>query len=294
MGNIKTTTKGALAANTSTTRFYNYMAGTNRLLDIRIGSTTGTVESSVTHDFEGRLKAQPVLCSFRHLLGGGQQAVSRFAENKDMPPTTSALPLPCPSIAESMAANARECLNLAVVGCHAREARKAEGFTQRQLAKEACISPATLRRVEQGDPGVPQEARHRVLTLLPALAHGASGSLAHGHHIQDIQSLLLHRAAVRLILAHPPLVHKALQTIHNWLSNNPDSRTAPLWRQWQTFLEARASESGGRGVSRAWDQVSAVKWQQMRQASPLPTVLPPEVRAAVLEVVRDWKHKLEH
>ena len=208
-----------------------------------------------------------------------------------MPPTTSALPLPCPSIAESVAANARECLNLAVVGCHVREARKAEGFTQRQLAKEACISPATLRRVEQGEPGITQDTRHRVLTLLPALAHGVSGSLAHGHHIQDIQSLLLHRAAVRLILVNPLLVHKALQTIHNWLSNSPASRTAPLWLQWQTFLEARTSESGGMGSRRAWDQVFAVKWQQMRQASPLPGLLPQEVRAAVLEVVRDWKRR---
>lgn len=209
-----------------------------------------------------------------------------------MPLTTAASSLPCPSLSESEAANARECLNLAFVGCHVREARKAEGFTQRQLAKKACVSTATLRRIEQGDPGVPNEARHRVLTLLPALTHGASGSVVRGHHVQDIQSLLLHRASVRLILAHPPLVHKALQTTHNWLSNNPDSRTAPLWLQWQTFLEARASESGGRGARRAWDQVFAIRWQQMRQASPLPTVLPPEVRVAVLEVVRDWKHKL--
>jgi RHS repeat-associated protein len=58
VGNRKSYTKGALAANTTTTRFYNYTAGTNRLLDIRIGSTTGTVDSSFTHDFEGRLTAQ--------------------------------------------------------------------------------------------------------------------------------------------------------------------------------------------------------------------------------------------
>ncbi len=58
VGNRKSYTKGALAANSTTTRFYNYTAGTNRLLDIRIGSTTGTVESSFTHDLEGRLTAQ--------------------------------------------------------------------------------------------------------------------------------------------------------------------------------------------------------------------------------------------
>ena len=132
-----------------------------------------------------------------------------------------------------------------------------------------------------------------MLTQLPAwAAHGASVSLLREHRVQDIQSLLLHRVAVRLILAHPPLAHKALQTVHNWLSNNPHSRTAPLWLRWQAFLEERARESDGRGSRGAWDQVFAVKWQQLRQASPLPTVLPPEVRAAVLEVMRDWKRGL--
>jgi len=58
VGNIKITTKGALAANTTTSRYYNYTAGTNRLLDIRIGSTSGTVDSSFNLDFEGRLTSQ--------------------------------------------------------------------------------------------------------------------------------------------------------------------------------------------------------------------------------------------
>jgi len=56
-GNRKTYTKGSLTQN-SNTRHYNYVTGTNRLLDIRIGSTTGTMESSFTHDFEGRLTGQ--------------------------------------------------------------------------------------------------------------------------------------------------------------------------------------------------------------------------------------------
>ncbi|MHB1215307.1 MAG: hypothetical protein ACYCY9_10000 [Thiobacillus sp.] len=57
VGNRKTATKGSLTANANT-RYYNYTTGTNRLLDIRIGSTGGTIESSFTHDFEGRLTAQ--------------------------------------------------------------------------------------------------------------------------------------------------------------------------------------------------------------------------------------------
>ena len=57
VGNRKTATKGSLIANTNT-RYYNYVAGTNRLLDIRIGSAVGTLESGFSHDFEGRLTAQ--------------------------------------------------------------------------------------------------------------------------------------------------------------------------------------------------------------------------------------------
>lgn len=57
VGNRKQYTKGALVAGTAT-RYYNYNAGSNRLLDIRIGSATGTVESAFTQDFEGRLTAQ--------------------------------------------------------------------------------------------------------------------------------------------------------------------------------------------------------------------------------------------
>ncbi|MDA8259288.1 MAG: DUF6531 domain-containing protein [Betaproteobacteria bacterium] len=55
--NRKTATKGSLTANAGTL-YYNYTAGTNRLLDIRIGSAAGAVESSFTHDFEGRLTGQ--------------------------------------------------------------------------------------------------------------------------------------------------------------------------------------------------------------------------------------------
>ncbi|MDP1614713.1 MAG: RHS repeat-associated core domain-containing protein, partial [Methylococcales bacterium] len=60
VGNRTTHTKGSitLGAAGSTTRYYNYTAGTNRLLDIRLGSATGTVESSFSNDFEGRLTAQ--------------------------------------------------------------------------------------------------------------------------------------------------------------------------------------------------------------------------------------------
>ncbi|ATE62427.1 hypothetical protein CCZ27_02605 [Thauera sinica] len=57
VGNRLTHTRGSLAPNANT-RYYGYTAGTNRLLDIRIGGTSGTVESSFVHDHEGRLTSQ--------------------------------------------------------------------------------------------------------------------------------------------------------------------------------------------------------------------------------------------
>jgi len=57
VGNRKTYTKGSLTAN-ATTRYYNYTTASNRIQDIRIGSTSGTLESGFTNDFEGRLTSQ--------------------------------------------------------------------------------------------------------------------------------------------------------------------------------------------------------------------------------------------
>jgi RHS repeat-associated protein len=57
VGNRKTYTKGSLTPNANT-RYYNYTAGSNRLAEVRIGSAAGTLESSFTNDFEGRLTAQ--------------------------------------------------------------------------------------------------------------------------------------------------------------------------------------------------------------------------------------------
>lgn len=57
VGNRKMYTKGSLTPNANT-RYYNYTTNSNRLAEIRIGSTGGTLESAFTHDFEGRLTSQ--------------------------------------------------------------------------------------------------------------------------------------------------------------------------------------------------------------------------------------------
>ncbi|WP_228487890.1 RHS repeat-associated core domain-containing protein [Rhodocyclus gracilis] len=62
VGNRKTYTKGSLTPNADT-RYYNYTAGTNRLAETRIGSSSGTLESGFTNDLEGRLTVQTGLSS---------------------------------------------------------------------------------------------------------------------------------------------------------------------------------------------------------------------------------------
>ena len=57
VGNRLTKTQGSLIQNAGT-RYYSYSAGTNRLSDIRIGSSSGAIESSFAQDLEGRLVSQ--------------------------------------------------------------------------------------------------------------------------------------------------------------------------------------------------------------------------------------------
>lgn len=57
VGNRKSYTRGSLTANANT-RYYNYTPYTNRLNDIRIGSTSGTLESWFTYNYEGQLTTQ--------------------------------------------------------------------------------------------------------------------------------------------------------------------------------------------------------------------------------------------
>lgn len=98
---------------------------------------------------------------------------------------------------------------------------------------------------------------------------------------QDYQSLLLHCAAVRMSLLDPGLVDRALATLTSWRTT-ADSRSHSLLDEWQDILTRR---DWRRAV--AWD----VRATQLRQASPLPTVLPPGVSEAVLAKVRTLRHE---
>jgi hypothetical protein len=99
------------------------------------------------------------------------------------------------------------------------------------------------------------------------------------HRIQDLQRLALHEEAVQLVKANPALVQKAQETVGNWLAKG-DSRLASLWIEWQKILQTGAWRKALGRTQRA---------QQLRQASPLVTILTEDARQRVLQQVGDLK-----
>lgn len=183
--------------------------------------------------------------------------------------------------------------------------RKAQGVGTVEMAECAGITRNTLRSVESGDPGPSIGTYLRVMSVL-----GISGELAllagdtlqppvpgsaaarsrraapvvqvrvstdeASHRLQDLQSLALHEEAVRLAKSDPALVREAQDTVSRWLASG-DARSASLWREWQRILGAGAWRKALGRTRRA---------QQLRQASPLVTVLPEGARQRILEQVR--------
>ena len=130
-----------------------------------------------------------------------------------------------------------------------------------------------------GEPTVLAELKER-LRLMHA-AHGISPiepfRLSSRHHIpQDHQSLLMHREAVRLILDDPSLVLKAQATLARWMETG-SQRSMPLWMGWQNILE-----HGN------WDLAvdDSELGRELRQASPLSTLLSQETRLEIIARVR--------
>lgn len=91
--------------------------------------------------------------------------------------------------------------------------------------------------------------------------------------------MALHEEAVRLIQKQPELIQQALETLEHWrASGNSQSRF--LWDEWSVILHRRAWRRALANTRRS---------KELRQASPLPTVLPPEIRQRVLEEVQRLK-----
>ena len=77
-------------------------------------------------------------------------------------------------------------------------------------------------------------------------------------------------------------MQQAQNTVEHWLKTG-DSRSSGLWREWQEILREGA-----------WRKVlgRTRRAQELRQASPLATVLPECVRQDILSQVRSLKKGL--
>lgn len=194
------------------------------------------------------------------------------------------------------------------LGDRLKRLRKAQGIGTVEMAARAAISRNTLRAVEAGDPAPSMGTYLRVMSVLglggelallagdtiqPPPADSAAARSRRAapvvqvrvstddtrHRIQDLQSLALHEEAVRLVKTNPALALQAKDTARRWLATG-DSRSASLWREWEEILAAGAWRKALGRTRHA---------QQLRQASPLVTVLPEAVRQRILQDVSDLK-----
>lgn len=193
------------------------------------------------------------------------------------------------------------------LGERLKRLRKLQGWSGAALAKRIGISRTTLVAVEAGDPGPSLGTLVRVMSALGVsgdLALLASGALPGeqaelqkpsrraapslslkvnaspgSHDIQDLQSLMLHKEAVRLIHDDPDLIQKALDNLERW-RKSPRAHAGFLWDEWSVILHRREWR---RALS------NSRRGKELRQASPLPTILPPEVRSDILAQVEALK-----
>lgn len=194
------------------------------------------------------------------------------------------------------------------LGDRLKRLREAQGIDTVEMAKRVGVTRNTLRAVESGDPATAIGTYVRVMSILgvgaelallggDTLAPAPAGSAAArsrrfapvvevkvsadrgGHQLQDLQSLVLHEEAVRLVRTNPRLIETAMATAQRWLDSG-NSRSASLWHEWLAILKARA-----------WRKVlgRTRHAQQLRQASPLVTVLPEKLRRQILDDIGDLK-----
>lgn len=195
------------------------------------------------------------------------------------------------------------------LGDRLKRLRKAQGLGTVEMAQRVGISRSTLAAVESGDPGPSLGTYLRVMSVLgiggelallagdalqsaPPDSAGARSLRARPmvqvlvsaddsrHRIQDLQSLALHEEAVRLVKADPSLVLKAQAALERWLQSG-QSRSMGLWIEWQDIL-----------LHGKWRKVlgRTRRAQELRQASPLVTVLPEAVRKRILAQVNELKN----
>lgn len=190
------------------------------------------------------------------------------------------------------------------LGARLKSARLSQKLTAGDLALKAGISRMTLGAVEAGAAtptmgtylrvmgalGVSQDLALIASTAMqpafgapapsghPGVTVKSSGTSTR-HEIQDLQSLMLHKEAVKLMKKNPALIERAFETLKVWRSGE-DSRSSFLWDEWAVILHRKA-----------WRRALSMtrRGQELRQASPLATVLPPEVRQKVLDQIQQLK-----
>jgi len=194
------------------------------------------------------------------------------------------------------------------LGERLKRLRKQQGLSSVAMAQRVGISRTTLSAVEAGDLAPSMGTYLRVMSALGVsgeLALLASGTLhtqnarapkpskravpqlsvtvkasEGGHDVQDLQSLMLHKEAVRLIKCNPALMQQVLDNLERW-RKAPNQHARFLWDEWSVILHRgdwrRALSTSRRG-------------KELRQASPLPTILPPEVRDDVLAQIGALKN----
>ena len=188
------------------------------------------------------------------------------------------------------------------LGARLKRVRLRQGLTTIQMAERAGLSRMTLRSVEAGEPTPTIGSYLRVMRVLGlsqdfALLVTDIGSAPaknkkwlgpadvvvsvslRAHELQDLQSLVLHQEAVRLMKQDPELIRRATETLSRWRAKG-SSHSQELWDEWVDILNKRAWRRALAHTHRA---------QQLRQASPLATILPKETRTRILDDVQRLK-----
>lgn len=193
---------------------------------------------------------------------------------------------------------------LTAFGERLRAARLRRKLTTTAVAQRAGISRTTLYNAEAGDPGATLGTYVRILAALgldgdinalasddkvgrrlqdlelPTRRQRKPNGIPSGHHApQDQQSLMMHKEAVRMLRDNPALTQNALSTLERWRSG-ADPRSFPLMDEWRRIL-----------LEGDWDSAleETERGNQLRQASPLSTLLPNDVRLNIISEVKNLK-----
>lgn len=195
------------------------------------------------------------------------------------------------------------------LGDRLRRLRKERELGTVAMAKLAGISRPTLRAVETGDPNTSIGVYLRVMSALglsgelallasyaltPSASNTAAGRSRRSQPVvtitvsadpsssdlHDLQGLALHRAAFDLMKKDDRLRMRALATVRSWKQNDPNSRSTPLWSEWERMLTKKT-------LSRVLGRSGRA--QQLRQTSPIPTILPDDLRRSLLAEISQLK-----